>query len=111
MSLNLSATDITSLNNAIKQIDADATSGNTDTNTLGGNISLGGTALEVINLHAGVTLNIVGNNKTLDGGGAQRGLFVYTGAVTINDLAINNMLAQGGNGRRTSWPARRRAPR
>ena len=105
MSLNLSASNIDELNNAIKQVDADATSGNADTITLSGSISLDpsnqpgqGTALEVINLHSGVTLNIIGNNNALDGGGWERGLFVYSGKVTIDHLTISNMLALGGTG-------------
>lgn len=43
-----------------------------------------------------VTIN--GNGHTLDGSGANRGLFVYSGTVAINDLAIANTLAKGGDG-------------
>ena len=35
---------------------------------------------------------------TLDGGGTERGLFVYAGKVDIDSLAINNMVAKGGDG-------------
>ena len=54
--------------------------------------------MQAINLHHGVTLDIKGGGHTLDGGGTQRGLFVYAGTVDINNLAINNMKAQGGDG-------------
>lgn len=42
-----------------------------------------------------VTIN--GNGHTLDGSGANRGLFVYAGTVAINDLQISNTLAKGGD--------------
>jgi len=60
-------------------------------------------ALTAINLHAGVTLDIEGNNATLNGANAQgvsdhqRGLFVYSGTVTINNLALYNLNAVGGS--------------
>ena len=65
---------------------------------LGSDISLGATELKAINLHAVVTLDIEGNGFALDGGGTQRGLFVYSGDVTIEDLTLQKMLAQGGAG-------------
>ena len=34
----------------------------------------------------------------LDGGNVQRGFFVYQGTVAINDLTIQNTVAQGGTG-------------
>ena len=61
-------------------------------------ISLGTTALAAINLQPGVVLDISGDGHALDGGGTQPGLFVYAGTVGIDTLAINNMLARGGNG-------------
>jgi len=110
-------TDIAGLNAAIVAADGATTPG-TVTITLGGNISLGTTALEAINLHSGVTLDIEGSGFTLDGGGTQGGLFVYAGTVDINNLAINDMLEQGGagtNGRqwrsRFGWWAVRRRQR
>ena len=45
-----------------------------------------------------VTIDIEGNGATIDGGHAHRGLFVYSGNVTINDLTIANATAQGGAG-------------
>ena len=87
---------IAELNAAILAADSTFTPG-TVTIGLGADIALGGTALLAVNLVAGVTLDIIGNGHTLDGGGSDRGLFVYAGAVTVEDLAINNMLARGGN--------------
>jgi autotransporter-associated beta strand protein len=46
----------------------------------------------------GDTLTINGNGATLDGGNWTRGLFVYNGTVTINDLTIANTVATGGDG-------------
>lgn len=56
------------------------------------------TQLEAINLHSGVTLVIEGNGATLDGQNGTRGLFVYSGNVTVEDLTIQNTVAHGGNG-------------
>jgi len=62
-------------------------------------------ALAAINLQSGVTLDIDGNGATLDGKnestGAsynQRGLFVYSGVVNIDNLTVQNTIAQGTNG-------------
>jgi len=51
----------------------------------------------------GATLAINGANGsnpnfTLDGGSAQQGLYVYSGAVTIENLTIAHAVAQGGTG-------------
>ena len=54
------------------------------------------TTLPAINTSANLT--ITGNNKTLDGGGVQRGFFVYAGSVGISDLTIANAQALGGTG-------------
>ncbi len=55
-----------------------------------------GTTLPAINTSSALTIS--GNNKTLDGGGVQRGFLVYRGPVAISDLAITNARAVGGNG-------------
>jgi hypothetical protein len=62
-------------------------------------------ALEAINLNSGVSLTINGNQATLDGKNEttgqsynQRGLFVYAGTVTIENLTVQNTKAIGGNG-------------
>jgi hypothetical protein len=52
----------------------------------------------LLDLHTGVSLNIDGEGDTLDGGGAYRGLFVYSGNVTVQNLTIANALAIGGAG-------------
>jgi hypothetical protein len=87
--------DTTTLNGAIRTI-ATAPIGNYVIN-ITGNISLTSELL-AINLPSGSTLTINGGGNTLDGGGSQRGLFVYSGVVTIEDLTLQKMLAQGGNG-------------
>jgi hypothetical protein len=88
---------IAALNTAIVNDDAITVPG-TVTIALSGSIALGSTALDAINLHSGVTLDIVGNSATPDGGTTKRGLFVYAGAATVENLTITNMLAQGGAG-------------
>ena len=54
--------------------------------------------LSAINLHSGVSLVINGIGGTLNGASAYRGLFVYSGNVTINNLTISNTVARGGAG-------------
>ena len=58
-----------------------------------------------INLESGSSLTIAGTTgfggvevQTLDGGHSQRGLFVYAGNVTVENLTIQNMSAVGGAG-------------
>ena len=63
------------------------------------NITLSGAAFDTLNAFnttSNVTVN--GGGFTLDGGGVQRGFFVYAGNVAINDLRIQNTQALGGNG-------------
>jgi hypothetical protein len=57
-----------------------------------------GSELYAINLAAGDTLTINGNGQTMDGGGVQRGFFVYAGDVTIENLTIRDAVAIGGAG-------------
>ena len=56
-----------------------------------------GTTLPAITGSAN-NLTINGGSHTIDGGSVQRGFFVYQGSVAINDLSIQNTLAQGGTG-------------
>ena len=93
------------LNAAILQADNAAAGSGLQTIVLGGNVTLT-TALKAINLKSGVTLDIVGDGHTLDGGGTQRGLFVYSGDVTIEDLTIQNCW-RGRRGRRRRRRRRR----
>ncbi len=91
------------LNKLIEAVDG-ATVAGTYTIDIAGPITLT-TALDAINLHAGVTLDIRGTNgsggaqnQTLDGGGDQRGLLIYSGAVNVSDLTLADMRAVGGAG-------------
>jgi hypothetical protein len=103
--LPTTVTSVGVLNDAIAAANAMAANSGTDTITITSNITLGTTALTAIDLAAGNTLDIVGTNGAssfaLVGGGAatpERGLFVYAGTVSIQNLTIENMDAQGGNG-------------
>jgi autotransporter-associated beta strand protein len=100
------------LNQAIATIDA-AGSGHftirftadiTEGTDAGQTVMFNGTAttapadLFAINLHSSASLTIDGQGHTLNGAGAYRGFFAYAGSLTINNLAIDNALARGGNG-------------
>ncbi|MCP3390548.1 VCBS domain-containing protein [Bradyrhizobium sp. CCGB12] len=65
-----------------------------------GNISIAslGANLTAINLASGSHLVINGAGYSLDGGNAYRGLFVFGGNVSINNLNIAHTLAKGGAG-------------
>ena len=65
--------------------------------TLGADINLS-SALDAIDLAAGDLLTVNGDGHALNGGGSQQGLFVYSGAVTLDDLTIEDMQAKGGAG-------------
>ena len=85
------------LNTEIQTADGETAAG-TYTITVDGSIA-DTTDLTAIDLHTGVTLVIDGiNGGTLDGGGLHRGLFDFNGALTVNNLTISDMLAQGGAG-------------
>jgi hypothetical protein len=90
-------TTIAELNAAIRTADA-ATNPGVESIVLGADIALNGTALEGVNLAPGVTLDLIGNNHTLNGGGTQQGLFVYAGTASIENLTIADTVAQGGAG-------------
>ena len=53
-------------------------------------------SLEAVNVRGG-SLVIKGNGDTIDGGGLYRGLFAYSGTITVQDLSIINTVAYGGN--------------
>src|SRR5262249_26445482 len=94
----------TDLNNAIAQIDvggASAASNNAHTITLTTSFTLR-TDLYAINLPSGPSLTPEGADATINGGGNQRGFFVYSGTVAINNLTITNAVAVGGAGGGTS---------
>jgi hypothetical protein len=81
----------TELNNAIAAFDAETVAG---TGTIDETTDL----FAINNTHSGIHLVIDGNGGTPDGEDQHRGLFVYGGNVTINDLTIANAAAIGGNG-------------
>lgn len=70
-----------------------SSAGNGDTITFTGNITLGDNLPTVTK---NVTVN--GGLFTLSGNNKYRGLFVQSGTVAINDLAIKDAVAQGGRG-------------
>jgi len=101
--LATSVSTLSALNAAIAAADQATTAGSYEIDlAAGANIELTG-ALNAINLHAGVTLDIEGEGATLNGANAQgvsdhqRGLFVYAGTVTIESLTIANAEAVGGS--------------
>jgi Flp pilus assembly protein TadD len=85
------------LNAAITTANMAAAGWGTFTISLGANIALG-SALTAINLRPGVSLDIEGNGYALDGGDTQRGLFVYSGALTVESMTLQNLIARGGTG-------------
>jgi autotransporter passenger strand-loop-strand repeat protein len=90
---------LTQLNTAIEDVDAAAAGSGAQTiDIASGTISIT-SALEAINLNTGVSLTISGaSGAVLDGGGTQRGLFIYSGNVTVENLTLQNMAAVGGAG-------------
>src|ERR1700694_2308670 len=105
----LTFTGVTSaqtLSDDIKAIDLDSQAGSGPGNAYSITLGQGVTLLEAadiaaINLKGNDTLVINGNaagtgvNAVIDGGNAHRGLFVYSGIVTIENLAIENTAARG----------------
>jgi hypothetical protein len=80
------ASDTASLNLAIAAVNAGTA---TTINITGGfTLNAAVTAINTTN-----TIAITGNNNTINGGGSQRGLFVYAGTVSIGNLAIQNTAA------------------
>ena len=106
MPTSFTVTSEADLNGAIQQIDVSGSSSAADTAytiTFGAGLT-GADALRLtadlyaINLASGDTLTIDGNGAAMNGLGDQRGFFVYSGAVTIDDLTIENAVAAGGDG-------------
>ncbi|MBV9859633.1 MAG: Hint domain-containing protein [Alphaproteobacteria bacterium] len=89
------------LNNAIEQIDQ-AASGTTFDLVFGGNITEGDlgqpTGIYAIDPNSGVSVTIDGNGFALSGGGANGGLAVLGGSVTVEQLTIEDTVAKGGDG-------------
>ncbi len=103
--ITYSASSASSLSGEIKTID-EQSSGNGTNYVI--NLTAGATmnespAPEAINILAGDTLTINGQGATLNGQGSYRGLFVYAGVVTIENLTIENAAAIGGAGGQGSF--------
>ena len=64
---------------------------------LTGNITLG-SDLPVIDGAGGAKLDIEGGGYTISGDNKYQGLFDYAGALTVNNLNLDNMVAHGGDG-------------
>ena len=91
------------LNNAIQEVDSPLFPNNFVID-ITGPISLTSQLL-AINLQSGSTLTIEGTNgsggaqvQTINGANAYNGFFVYSGDVTIENLTLQDMKAQGGGG-------------
>ena len=106
MPTNFTVTDEADLQAAIDAIDVGGTSAAANTNytitfapglTTANPLTLT-TPLDAINLSSSDTLDIEGNGGALDGDNALRGLFIYSGNVTIHNLTIQNAVARGGEG-------------
>jgi hypothetical protein len=54
--------------------------------------------IDAINLAPGASLTIDGGGHTIDGAGAHRGFLDYSGALTLENLTIQNAVATGGAG-------------
>ena len=88
-------------NTAITRIDQVGDNAAPDTHytfTFTADLALTGGDLLAINLATGASLTIEGANHVIDGADQFRGLFVYNGNVTIDDLTIQHTLANGGAG-------------
>ena len=98
MPTSFSVANEAQLNAAIQQIDVGGASAATNTAysiTLTAGFMLTGN-LDAINLASGSSLTVQGSNATINGGGVQRGFFVYSGTVAIDNLAITDAVATGG---------------
>src|SRR5271165_2719636 len=96
-----SVNNVGALNALIETADSLAPDSGVFTIEIASNITLGGAALEAINLAPGVTLDIQGNGNALIGGGTatpERGLFVYAGDVVVQNLTLESFDAKGGAG-------------
>ena len=99
----LNVSSASALSDAIKDIDlfSQAYGGNGDNYLI--TLQAGATLIEsadisAINLTGSDTLTIDGQGAILDGAGPYRGLFAFSGAATIENLTIENALAEGGAG-------------
>jgi hypothetical protein len=91
-----SVTTEADLSAAIQQIGSLAANSGTFEIDLTASITLTA-ALEAIEDQSGTTLVLNGDGFTLSGGGLQRGLFVYSGAVEVENLTLSGLEAAGGD--------------
>jgi len=77
---------------------ADGGNGTRYTITLEGATLTESADISAINLAGNDTLTINGQNAILNGADAYRGLFAYSGNLTIENLTIENAVANGGAG-------------
>ncbi|HEY1932502.1 MAG TPA: hypothetical protein VGG99_10855 [Acetobacteraceae bacterium] len=54
--------------------------------------------MQAVALLTGSSLTVNGGGNTISGNGQYRGFFAYSGTLTLNDLTLGNMVAQGGAG-------------
>ncbi|WP_424136540.1 autotransporter-associated beta strand repeat-containing protein [Roseomonas chloroacetimidivorans] len=94
-SLVLRAGDFNSLAAAIRQADG-GQQGNL-TIMLTGDIRESGADLPAFD-NPNVKVTLLGGGHTLNGGGTDRGLFVFNGNVDVKDLTISDTVATGGRG-------------
>jgi hypothetical protein len=93
----INVTDGPSLSAAIAQVDGNASASYVI--NFQNSITLSNAAsntLNAFNTTSNVTVN--GNGFTLDGGSVQRGFFVFSGTVAIENLTVQNTQALGGSG-------------
>src|SRR3954452_19714096 len=103
---NATITTIAQLNDVIGQANNAAANSGAYEIDLGLNVVIAlTTGIYAINLKAGVTLDIKGHGATIDGKNEatqqsynQRGFFVYSGVVTLENMTIANTVAHGGDG-------------
>ena len=106
--LGSNITTVAALDAAIAQANAETTAGAYEID-LGANATIALTqALTAISLHSGVTLDIEGNDATINGESEQQGLVVQDGAVTVENLTIE--YCAGGRRRGRRWRRWRRGP-
>ena len=103
--IDSTVTNEADLNTLIGSIDLTGTNAGADRSyaiTIDGTLPLGG-SLSAINLPSGASLTITGTDGgggpgIVDGGGSERGFFVYAGNVTLDNLTIQHATASGGAG-------------
>jgi hypothetical protein len=91
-------TDEASLRASLQAVDVGGTATDVDNTIQFANDIAIATDLWAINLPTGAALVIDGAGHALDSGNLARGLFLYAGSVTVQNLTIRNAVANGGQG-------------